>query len=583
MKIRIYIFAFITFALLAVGLEWAYRYHYFFVEQNQLFLLSDHYFFETVAEPGGLAAWVAGFLVQFFALPLAGSSITALLLTAAGVLTALLCRRAAPGASLYLLWGLPVVSLLCIHFDFNFFYQGTIAFVIALVAMSIYVRIRPPGGRLVAGVVGVPLLFWLCGPVALLFALCVTAWEATGATRRWWLSPVVVIEAVVLAWAALHFSVIGEWRKAFSPEFYYTNALAPGAAIWFGWIALPTVIVAARLCRAVKPGNRKQELAFAAVQLTILAIVAAAGVNGYIDRKSYQMKKLDHFSRTEQWDKIIEQSQGPISNYLYLNLLNLALAQKGLLAEDIFKYDQRGPDGLFVPRNMTLLPAILHSDINFCAGNVAISQEMAFEAYVSTPGDGNPRMLKRLVQTNIICGEWAVAEKYLDILDKTIFYRRWAANHRRFLNDNAAVEADPVLGEKRKCLPSDNFIATSSDQLLTLEAVMRQYPESKTAIEYLGSLALLNKDLETFRALLEENYGTRSLRVLPRSFQEAVIILWEREPDVWQRYGVSDATMERFGEFRQKLLDNRSKKGVTDIIRSSHGDTFWFYYMFNEL
>ena len=49
--------------------------------------------------------------------------------------------------------------------------------------------------------------------------------------------------------------------------------------------------------------------------------------------------------------------------------------------------------------------------------------------------------MQRLAQTNLICGEYVVAEKYLDALSNTFFYADWAERHRRFLYNDEAVEA----------------------------------------------------------------------------------------------------------------------------------------------
>jgi hypothetical protein len=159
------LFVLVLFAALAVGLELAYRYHFFFIEQNGLFLFTGHYFSDMLTRPGGIAAWVAEFLIQFFTLPWAGALITALLLTASAVLAASICRRLAPRVSLYFLWTLPALSLLCVHFDLNYLWGGTVAFLAMQVALLLYIRLPRFGLRLVAGLVSVPLLFCCAVPL----------------------------------------------------------------------------------------------------------------------------------------------------------------------------------------------------------------------------------------------------------------------------------------------------------------------------------------------------------------------------------------------------------------------------------
>ena len=93
-------------------------------------------------------------------------------------------------------------------------------------------------------------------------------------------------------------------------------------------------------------------------------------------------------------------------------------------------------------------------------------------------------------------------------------------------------------------------------------------------------MILLAKDMNTFRTMLDEDYGTERLPSLPRSFQEAVISLYESYPAVWDLYGVSSEVKANFAGFRSKLLENRSKENLAEIMKASHGDTYWFYLMF---
>ena len=74
--------------------------------------------------------------------------------------------------------------------------------------------------------------------------------------------------------------------------------------------------------------------------------------------------------------------------------LNLALSQKGELADRLFSFDQRGPQGIMVGWNKTEQISSLLSDIAFAMGNPAMAQEMAFEAYATAIGEGIPPYVK---------------------------------------------------------------------------------------------------------------------------------------------------------------------------------------------
>jgi hypothetical protein len=583
MKYRIAAFAVLLFATLFILLEWVYKYHFFYIEQNGLFLLTGHYFRETVAAPGGPSSWVGAFLVQLFALPYAGAAVNALLMTGAGVMTALICRRIAPRVPLYLLWALPAVALLCIHFDFNYLYGGTVAFLGMQAALYLYICLPRLRDRLVAGAILVPALFWWGGSVAALFALCAVVWEAVGRVPRWYLSFVVVAEMALIAAASIHFSVFGNWDLVLTPELYLPFRMVPREELWFAWASMPVVIAGAWLFRKMKTLSVKKEAIFTGVQLLLALAAVRAATATYLSEREYKLKELSYHVRNEDWDSVMEISRGTMDNYMYLNYLNLALSEKGVLADDLFRYDQRGPDGLFVPWNGTVPSAVALSEIHFRIGNIAVSQKMAFVGNVLvTPGYGSPRTLMRLVQTNLVFGFYPVAEKYIRILEQTMFYREWARDHRRFLYNDEAVEADPLLGRKRRGLPTEENYVSSDRKYSDLELLALQNPADKTAIEYLGSLMLVSKDMSSFLTLVEAYFDTDLLPTLPRSFQEAVISIWENNPEVWRQYRVEQATIDRFTEFRRQVLAGRSSNSLAGTLRRSFGDTFWYYYMFKQ-
>lgn len=580
MKYKIPVFVLLIFVILFFFLEGAYKYHFFFIEQNQMFLFTGYYFKEMIVNPGGLANYIGEFLVQFFSQPFAGAFINALLLTGVSILTALICKRIAPNVPFYILYAIPVIALLCMHFNFNYFYQGTVAFLMMLAVFYLYISLSNFTTRLIVGFFSAFFLFWWAGPVTILYAICVIIWEGLNRTSKGYLALIIGIEAIVLAYLSVYLNILGAHRFAFLPDMYIHNGLVPDKEIYYSWISLPLILIIAWFFRKQRKSSVKKEVIISFGQLLLITVIAWFGITRYIDVKSARLKRFDYHSRAGEWDAIIASCKGPLTNYLYLNYLNLALAEKGVLADELFKFDQRGIDGLFIPWNRTLQPSILLSDIHFAIGNSAISQEMAFESNVSTPSYGNPRLFKRLIQTNLIYGAYPIAEKYLDIMESTLFYRHWAKEHRKFLYNDEKVEKDPLLGEKRRCLVTDNFLSNTTAAGSDLVAIAMQNPGNKTAIEYLGSAMLLVKDMNSFRDFIETYYGTEVLPTLPRSFQEAIITMYEGKPEMWEKYNIPNDMIQRFNEYKKQVLAHRNNSGIANLLRRSFGDTFWFYFMF---
>ena len=184
----------------------------------------------------------------------------------------------------------------------------------------------------------------------------------------------------------------------------------------------------------------------------------------------------------------------------------MSLAEEGLLGDRLFDNPCRDIRSIY---NDVLLNedfAVLLSDIYYSMGHVAQSQRYAFELN-EKKNNMSPRMLQRLVQTNIIYGHYRVAEKYLLWLKKTLFYKEWAEKQENFLYNDVAVEKDPEYGIKRKALIANNRfsgIKGLDDDLLNIARQTRGSRQCITTLQYLGSLYLLARYDKRFINLCEE-------------------------------------------------------------------------------
>ena len=582
MKYKLVAFWLIVFGALFAFLQMCFEYHFYYIEQSQLFLFSEAYIRNKLLLPGGFSMLVAEFLVQFFIRPYVGALVTAVLLTGVGVCTAGIVKRIAPVSGLFILYVLPMLALLFMHFDFNYRVQGTVCYLMMMALLCGYMRIRNDLFRLVAGCVLVPVLFWLAGSIAVLFAGMVCLFEGLRKTPKWYISLIGVAEVLLLGVGTVYFSLMGEYRWVFGPDLYYHYTLHPKEIIYYSWICLPLVFLVAFFIRNKNSlSGKKWRAGISCIaQLAMIAAVLWWGMPKYSDAKTLKLKKLDYFARTEQWDKTIEECKGKLANFLYMCHLNMALANKGELSDKMFNFDQRGPQGSLVQWNKSENISCMLSDIYFTMGATASSQEMAFEGYVSAMEDGNPRMLKRLVQTNLIYGTYPVAEKYISILEKTYAYRDWAQSQRKYLYNDEVVESDPILGTRRRMLPDRNSLAMIKGLAGDLALFLEKGPANSAALQYLGAMYLLAKDLEGFKALVEKYYETEFLPVLPVHFQEAVIVMSEKEPDYWKRFNVSETIVARFTDYKKQVLANRNNSAIAGLLNRSYGNTYWFYFMF---
>jgi len=206
---------------------------------------------------------------------------------------------------------------------------------------------------------------------------------------------------------------------------------------------------------------------------------------------------------------------------------------------------------------------------------------MAFEANECLSSRGGARILQRLIQTNLIYGAYSVAEKYIDLLEQTLYYKDWARDHRRFLRNDDALMADSLLSLKRKCIPASNRLSETQVLPFELEQIARQNPAHKASIQYAGALYLLAKEILLFEQFVEKNYKTECLPKLPETYQEAILILSEQDPAYLKKYAIAESVILRYNDFRKQVLANRNNaKALPGLLKNSFGKTYWYYYMF---
>jgi len=568
------------FAALTCVLQATNAYNFYYTEQLQLFLFSWGYVLPKLMQIGGLTLVIGEFIVQFFIHPFAGAVIASALITLAGILARVVINRVV-GLSLFLFSIASALSLLPLFYSSNSLVQGVIAYILCLSALLMCLGISRDWTRTMAGALCTAFLFFTAGPVALLFVVLLIITESLKKRKRWYLPFVSMLLFIALSVCCLSFGAIEELRFAILPDAYFIRVLRPPVYLYFSWVILPLSIILAWLYGHSRAKSRAGKWIERMAQILIPTVACALLLLHIIDRGDIKAKQLDYYARNGKWDEILERSSGQMTNYINIAFLNMALIEKGELAERMFEYDQRGLRGMMIEWNRRVFETTLISDLFFSMGEIASSQKMAFEANVSATGVGSPRNLKRLVQTNIIFGEYAVAYKYLTILERTYGYRKWAIGELKYLYNDSLVNSDPLYGAKRNILPQQSRMALLSGFIEDLLFNAKDGSGISHAIELAGSAYLLAKDMSAFKALIEEYYGTDGLPKLPKLFQEAVILLDDRNRDQWSRYGVSTEVIVNFERYSEQVMRYRNNpKVMENALRATHGDTYWFYYIY---
>ena len=550
-------------------------------EQQQLFLFEGSYIWATLLKVGGLSTLCARFVVQFFRTPTLAVALTLALLTLSLFFLWAAVRRSWKDIPALLLCMVPVffvAASLCdnaMHFDF------LLSFLFAVAGLLVYSKIK--ANRVLWGSALSAALYFLAGPSAILFALCAFLSDLPDGKGKGLRS--IIIVAVAFCFAALSYYAarVPTWAAALTPAFHYDIDAAMPFAHWAAWIALPLSIVLDRSLELIK--GKAVRYAVAAGLAIVALFPASKFSKDFEDERENMNYEFEYYVAREDWKGLEKACKHHEWLPRTANYLNLALAHQGRLCDDLFKHDQRGPMSLIMSHENRAVD-LLTAHIMFAMGNAAAAQDVAFNCLFSLQGYC-PEMLKMNAQIEIMRGSLDIADKYLSILEKAPFYRKWACSRRVFLSDESALMADPVLGSGRRGFPLEDDFAMFYDPMTELFRIIEADPSNATAMQYGLSFLLLAKDMYSLQQFVDTFYGTEGLPELPVCAQEALIFYSDYsrnfkgvEPVSLEwclSHGVTQDVIDRFSRFQQDSVRSGGK-----APNGSRG-TFWYYLLYNKV
>lgn len=507
-----------------------------FQEQYQMFLFDSGYFLERIVLPGGLADYISEFLVQFYYMPVLGGAIIALLLM--GIQTAVWglmkqygARHDFPG---YLLSFLPSIALWCAMGDQNVLLSFVVALFGALVIGWIHNRFHNRLVKVVFELVRTALVYWLLGPVVFLYAVLMIGDTLKNAKQKGNVFSGIGYSAVILiltvAWILLTTQTLQYplYRIFAGLNYYrYPGAISPLPFVVMVWAV---VIPFLGMIPCHRKSLQKLQQSKVVIVLSYVLVIVASwfGIKTSFDEMTYELIDYDFLVRTEQWDKIIEKAEKkPATTPLGVSCVNLALSQKGMLADRLFEFYQNGGEGLFPTFTRDMISPVSTAEIFFRLGMVNDAERYMFEAQEAIPNyRKSARLTRRIIECDIINGNYKVAAKLLRRLQKTLFYSNWANQTMALLGNEKAINRHPIYGKLRKYREKKQdflFSDREMDQMLGLLFLNDNH--NKMAYEYLMCYELLQRDMEKFMQYypLGRFVGYDHI---PRTFQEILIGNW---------------------------------------------------------
>lgn len=571
-------FFILVFAGIAFFFAFPFRYHIYFEEQLQIFIPDFSHFKEYFLKPAALASYAGDFLTQFYFLKGGGAAvITSCLFILWWTQVMVMKKLTTQNETWHPLSLLPVILGWISLCDPEYPVSNIISIIICLTGVWFYLSLKNSWLRLFTGLILIPVLYILAGCSFLLFLVIAAFYELILIKGK----SAILNSALLLGLSAF---VPYLFRKAFLlsvGQAYFYLSESENITRFLHYTPLISVFISIILIKSENK-TRSRYLFYPVMSLMILILIS-----GIRKTASFEMEKimrLDFEARNNHWQKVLILSgKYRMRSSLATYYTNMALAKLGLMADELMNYYQPAATGLFIPvnANENYFTITMSNEVYWQLGDVNAAQHSALLGMIFSPKSENSRLMKRLVEINIVNGEYPVAEKYIAILEKTLFHRLWAKEKRKYLYNESACSSSKWISEKRKIIPSSDLLKKSNEYLTTLSMLADEHSGNRMAVDYLLCFHLLSKDVEGFSRDFRKYYAPSD--ALPRVYQQALLIRIASGKETLDAYAGFRFNPEEVKSMTEYMRLYEDGKSTGKLLRDKYEKSYWFYYHFATL
>lgn len=605
-----------------------------------LFLFERTFFIESFDIPGGLLGWAGAFFTQFLHIPWLGALLWVTMLVLAGILTARifglkgnLVSLAAVPAALLVIANMSLGYGLFIMRSQDYFFAPTLGYLLMLAIIAAAWKAPKPWQRILVLVISafagyiIAGVFALAGVAAAGIGLASDPdkgnMEKATSTAMKIASP--IVSAILCA--IVPFVLYGLFTRYRLTDSWHMGLPSISDDVWTMWIRLPfwilmafTIIMASMRRLFARIGDNGKHKNVANV-IIFAATVAATVVFWYRDENFNTELKMSIAADNYDWEKVSDIYFKASIRHIDKEKKAYEARQKelsGIKDKDVYdsileKYDDRffQPTRLMVMlRDLALIKQDKALDQAFALRDGARQQKsrtqipMVFQAgrqlYLNygltnleyrwcledqVEHGWSYGTLKYMSMYAIIMNETEFATRYLDKLDKTLFFRGWSKEQRQLSQDMSAIsESAPY----KDVIPLMCFNDRMSNDRVKIETYLMNHfagdrdaqsthQFDKTALFW----AMRTQNIDMFWKALSQYIDTATELNFPKHVQEAILLYSNLENE---DLGIPiDKSVRDSYESFLKYTSNsgfRSEKEASFPMWLNYGKTFFYYYYF---
>ena len=510
------VFSSVLFILSFCFWFWIYPGHVSYQEQSVMFLWTTDYLLQYLGYPSGIAEYVGNFLAQFCFETWIGATIYSLLLEGVYILTCRIIERWV--GKLSILWRfvavLPGLVLFLAMLDKDTLLSLPLSVVLMIVAILLCQHVSRY--RFVALLATLLLLYYIIGAISVLFALYVAIEDIF--KRRSYVAILLLPIFLLLPFLAYQFIPLSLSRLYTSDSYYRVGGASPSFKF---------------------------------------------------DFKEEQALRISRLMRFKEWDRVVAIAEQSMPDDMSARqAVLMSLAQQGELTERLFDFSVLDKTDLLCEPNNEMVDLMLVSDVFFNLGMINQAEQVAYNVQ-QLKGSWSTRAMVRLVECCLVKGDLSVAEKYLDILSHTFYYKGWTEYMRKMVSEPSKLFSNQYYGTIRHRLAKVPFYYNDSE-LDNILAHVVSNNNDLLVYDYLVAYLLLSRDLKSL-TLICENHREK----MPRAVQEALVFSWMQDNPTFTdiEWNIEDEVKNRAVLFARKWVKGEGLEG----LKKSFGNTFWYY------
>ena len=590
----------------------------FRINELSVFLFDDIFFEGMMSKPAGFLHYISSFFVQFFYYPALGAAIYVAMLYAVYRLVVKLFDLP---QNYRLLAMLPVLALLASNTQMGYWiyylkqpgywYMAVLATMLFLLALWCFKYLNG-GLRILFVVVWCFVGYPLIGAYSLVSVLLLGVYsiaEAVAARKKMYIPlSVFLVSAVVVAvvpqiYYKCYTTVCAEYlyfvglpitqwadfvvAKVEHETFSYWHSII---TYWIPFLLLLLSFVGLCLLVAVREklpvGKRAEYIVTASV---VLYAVLLIWVFWYNDTNFRIENKQNNAMWECKWRDVADYARDTEkpTRQIVMNK-NIALFKLGVAGNEMFTY----PDG----SSDILAPMAVHLTQTggimsyFQYGKFNFSYRWCMENAVEY--GWRIEYLKHAVRAMLLSGEYRLAQRYIDVLKRTMFYRGWAKDMEKYISDPGLIEKTNEFSMPLQlaCYPDELGVDESFvEAYLTNE--FKSIPNDATPlyIEVALATSLVRKDQKIFWYIFDRYLKVCNPVRLPKCYQEALLMFLNIDkgntvtvsPEFIDRY-VSKSVQRKLEAFvaKTKKYKGMKEEEMAPYFKKEYGDTYFYFYFF---